>query len=310
MDARMERSRSEDSGCPRFAGSLETRSAAYEKVALAIRCCIEAKRLPGLPELAERTSLSPAHFQRVFADWAGISPKRFCQVLAQLRLRELLPSRSVLDAALDAGLSGPSRVHELFVTCEAMTPGEWKAGGARLELAYGYSPTPLGEMLLAWTDRGVCHASFEMEVVERASSGQRDDRGRARIAAAFPKASLREAADEAKELARRIFGEEVSPRPLHLLVKGSNFQIQVWRALLEIPAGTTSDYQTLAERIGRPSSARAVATAIASNQVGILIPCHRVLRRSGALAGYRWGVERKVAALLLERVGHGPERGV
>ena len=249
---------------------------------------------PSLEEIAAAAGMSEYHFARVFRQWAGISPKQLVQRLSLEAAKESLSDdASVLQAALDAGLSGPGRLHDLFVALEAVTPGEFKSRGEGLTIRYGTADTPFGPARIATTARGTAFLGFA------------DSAGRV---AGWPE--YREAwraakwqADEAaaRQVARAIWG--VAPpggRRLTLWVHGSNFQIQVWRALLAQGASATLSYEALARMIGRPTAARAVGTAVGANPVAWLIPCHHVLRKNGALGGYRWGIERKRAMLAWE----------
>jgi len=265
-------------------------AADYARVERAIRFLERhAGRSPSLAEVAGAAGLSPAHFQRLFTRWAGISPKRFLLFLAKERAVELLrTSATVLDAAWDAGLSGPGRLHDLLVSTEAATPGEVASGGRGVAVAWGFHPTPFGECLLGITDRGICHLSF-------VGPGGRH-RALADLRRRWPRATLREDRPLAASTASRAFAGTGSQK-VRLHLAGTNFQVKVWEALLRIPPGAATTYGDIARRIGRPSAARAVAGAVAANPVAWLIPCHRVLRSLGALAGYRWGIERKQAML-------------
>ncbi len=276
---------------PNGTNSLSQSAQDYALVAQAIRY-IESHRReqPELAEIAGHVGLSDFHFQRLFSRWAGVSPKRFLQALTvEEARRSLTRSGSVLDAAYDSGLSGPGRLHDLFVQCQAATPGEVKSGGAGLTIRYGVEPTPFGDALIGVTERGICALSFVGEGnAERAS-----DELRSR----WPAARLREDRDESAAIAQRIFADSRSDEPLHLLIKGTNFQMQVWQALLRVPLGRLTTYGELAQAIGRPSAARAVGSAVGSNAIAWLIPCHRVIRQTGVVDGYRWGTERKRAML-------------
>lgn len=241
---------------------------------------------PSPAELAERAGLSRFHFQRLFRDWAGIPPARFTQLFALREAREMLErGASVLDASLGAGQSGPGRLHDLFVKLTAVTPGEHKRGGAGVEITWGLHPTPLGTCLVARTARGVCRVSF-VEASEHAAP---------ELAAAWPGAALRRDDVATGPDAARLF--DASGEPVALHVRGTSFQVQVWSALLRVPPGAATSYGALARAVGRPTAARAVGRAVAENPVAIWIPCHRVLRASGALGGYRWGETRKRALL-------------
>ena len=247
---------------------------------------------PSLDDIAASVHLSKYHFQRLFKRWAGISPTQFLHFLTlDYTKRKLAESRSLLDTALDSGLSGPGRLHDLFVTFEAMTPGEYKKMGAGLRVAYGFHPTPFGECLLAVTGKGICHLGFI------------EDNGRDQafsvLQNCWPQATFRENPKSTQVIAADIFSvDSRNPtRPFHLLLKGTNFQVQVWRALVALPRGKVFSYQDLAAFIGRPKSVRAVANAIAANPIGYLIPCHRVITNSGVIHRYRWGTARKKAIL-------------
>ena len=283
----------------------------YQRVEQAIRF-LEAnyRRHPSLDEIASSVHLSKYHFQRLFKRWAGISPTQFMQFLtleyAKERLQE---SHSILDVALDAGLSGPGRLHDLFVTFEAMTPGEYKKSGIGLQITYGFHGTPFGECLLATTERGICALHFVQ--------GWHFVQGNARSAALeqltshWPQASFAEAPSQTQPLVDQIFapGAIQGSRPFHLLLKGTNFQVKVWQALLSIPPGAMVSYQDVAAGIGKPNSARAVGGALAKNPVAYLIPCHRVISKAGQAHRYRWGTTRKKAMLGWE-AGHRAQRGV
>ena len=263
----------------------------YERVARAIEFLRRnAASQPDLTAVARHLHLSEHHFQRLFTRWAGVSPKRFVQYLTVEHAKSRLAATSgVLDLAGAVGLSGPGRLHDLFVTLEAMSPGEYKVGGAGLAIRYGVHESPFGAALVAVTARGVCGLQFVDGVGDGIERLRRD----------WPGAELRQDPDGTAPVSERLFRPLSSQpgRPLALLVKGSNFQVKVWRALLELPFGSLATYGRVAGRIGAPGSARAVGTAIGSNPVAWLIPCHRVIRESGALGGYRWGTGRKAAML-------------
>lgn len=283
---------------------LEGAARDYERIAMALRAIEGAgTEQPDLSALAAAVGLSPHHFQRLFRRWVGVSPKRFLQALTLTDAKaRLAASESVLDAAFGAGLSGPSRLHDLFVACEAMTPGEYKARGRDLEIRYGFHPSPFGECLIMTTDRGVCGLGFVVGAGEAARRAAFDDLSR-------PWSLARFARNEAwtGAVARRVFAPERVPgTPITLLLKGTNFQIQVWQALLRIPPACVTTYGEIAIRAGRPKGARAAGSAIARNQISWIIPCHRVIRKNGAFNHYRWGPERKRAMLGLEAVRFGP----
>jgi AraC family transcriptional regulator of adaptative response/methylated-DNA-[protein]-cysteine methyltransferase len=243
---------------------------------------------PSLETVARVAGLGPHHFQRLFTCHVGVSPKKFVQYLTLDHAKASLDaSASVLDAAFDAGLSGPGRLHDLFVSHEGLTPGEWKAQAAGLDLRYGWHASPFGECLIAIAPRGVCGLAFRDG--DRAAT-------LADLARNFAGAALREDPAATAPHAERAFGSGA----LHLVLRGTPFQLKVWEALLRIQPGATVSYAGLAERLGRPSAARAVAGAVAFNPVSWLIPCHRVLRGDGSITGYRWSPERKRVLLAWE----------
>ena len=250
---------------------------------------------PTLDRIASGVHLSKFHFTRLFKRWAGISPMQFMHFLTlEYTKGRLKESGNLLDVSLDAGLSGPGRLHDLFVTFEAMTPGEFKQQGAGLTIEFGFHPTPFGECLLARTGRGIAHLGFVDD----------EDRKTAldNLQELWPRAALVENPIPGKPVIKRIFDrtDTGESRPFHLLLKGTNFQINVWKALLGIPRGTVVSYRDVAALIGRPRAFRAVGNAIAVNPVGYLIPCHRVIARSGRIHRYRWGTARKKALLAHE----------
>lgn len=264
----------------------------YNRVAQAIHFLEEnVRRQPTLDEVARSVYLSEFHFQRLFRRWVGISPKRFLQFLTiEHAKRRLDECRSVLDATYDAGLSSPGRLHDLFVTLEAVTPGEYKRRGEGLRIAYGFHDTPFGTALLASTDRGLCALAF----VDEGGEGAAIDDLRER----WENADLDEDPRQTADLARRVFAPaEEDDRPIPLLVQGTNHQVRVWEALLRIPPGAMVSYEQLAAAAGRPDAVRAVASAVGRNPIAYAIPCHRVIRKLGALGGYRWGLGRKRAIL-------------
>lgn len=251
------------------------------------------RRQPDLDEIAASIHLSRYHFNRLFKDWVGISPVQFLHFLtldyAKEQLRE---AENVLDTALQAGLSGPGRLHDLFVTFEAMSPGEYKRQGAGLDIDFGIHPSPFGLCLLAQTERGICHLAF-------LGNGP-DDRSAAidTLSERWPGATCRENQVGTFSSIERIFTQQADgQRPFHLLVKGTNFQINVWKALLTIPAGQLVSYQDLATTLGNPRACRAVAGAVAANALAYLIPCHRVILETGRIRQYRWGSTRKKAII-------------
>lgn len=260
----------------------------YETVAAAIRYLRQHSRnQPELAEVAAAVHLSEYHLQRVFSAWAGISPKRFLQYLTKEHaLNALKASTDSLTAAYDAGLSGSGRLHDLMINCEAMTPGEIRAGGLGVELHYGVAPSPFGLALAGWTRRGLCYLAFlDDDLSER----------HAELLGQWPNATV--VADEqgASALLEQIFPALPQPGKLHLLLRGTNFQIKVWQALLNTRPGQFYSYSQLAAATGSAKAQRAVGSAVAANSVGYLIPCHRVIRESGESGNYRWGPERKQA---------------
>jgi AraC family transcriptional regulator of adaptative response/methylated-DNA-[protein]-cysteine methyltransferase len=268
---------------------------------------------PSLRDIAASADLSPFHFERLFKRWAGTTPKRFVQCLRVEHAKSLLEdSRNVLDVTWDTGLSSPSRLHDLFCSIEAVTPGEYKSGGSGLEIRYGFYPTPFGDCLIATTERGICHFTFCGAVGKNLSGprgSRREDHARQLRALRddWPRAQIETDGGASEALIARLFDSATSTGvgPFHLLVKGTNFQIQVWRALISIPSGCVVSYTDVANRVGRRDAVRAVAGAIAANSIGYLIPCHRVLRSTGALSGYRWGQERKRSLLAWESASGG-----
>ncbi|WP_448192115.1 methylated-DNA--[protein]-cysteine S-methyltransferase [Azospirillum sp. sgz301742] len=250
---------------------------------------------PSLEELAGVAGMSPFHFQRLFTRWVGISPKRFVQFLTLGHAKRLLTeNHSVLDTALDVGLSGPSRLHDLFVACEAMTPGEYKALGGGLTIRWGLHDCPFGRALVATTERGVCWLSFADE--PDGSDAMTE------FTAEWPAARLVEDPDATRPTAARAFDwDGGGAEPLRLLMRGTNFQIKVWEALLRIPTGAVVSYEDVARAIGQPTALRAVGAAVGRNPVCILIPCHRVIQKSGIIHNYRYGVPRKRALLAWEQ---------
>jgi len=243
---------------------------------------------PDLATVAAEIGLSEAHFQRLFRRWAGVSPKRFLQYVTAEHVRERLrESHSVLDAAFDAGLSGPGRLHDLTLSMHAMTPGEVGRGGADLVIRHGTHETPFGEMFVALTERGVTAMSYSQNALQ-----EQQER--------WPNAQFAEDAPAARAVVDAVFERRPLDRVLH--VPGTNFQIRVWEALLRVPPGALTTYGDLAKSIGSPGAARAVGSAVAQNPVAYLIPCHRVIRASGIVGDYRWGTDRKRAMLGWEAV--------
>lgn len=276
------------------AGALEA-SRDYQRIERAIRYLDQnASQQPGLEEVAREIGLSPFHAQRLFTRFAGISPKRFLGLLTVGHAKTLLQDgQSVLDATYEVGLSGPSRLHDLFVAYEAMTPGEYKRQGEDLDIRYGFCPTPFGEALVLTTERGIAGLSFIQGDAAQALERAREAWPQSRFVA-DAKASARDSAP--------LFDRHAGRAP-RLLLKGTNFQIKVWSALLSVPSGHLISYGDLAQAIGQPRAAQAVGRALSANPMGFIIPCHRVIRSTGALADYRWGKARQRAILAWEAAG-------
>ncbi|MGC3989481.1 MAG: methylated-DNA--[protein]-cysteine S-methyltransferase [Chthoniobacteraceae bacterium] len=260
----------------------------YQRIEQAIKYLEDNfQRQPELDEVAEKVHLSPFHFQRIFTDWAGISPKRFLQFLTVDFLKsKLQESRNIVEAAESAGLSSQSRVYDLFTTLEAVTPQEYKMKGSGIQVEYGFHETPFGTCLLGITQRGICWLSFvktdgdprtELESMKEHWHNSVFHQNQ-EITAAF---------------VQQIFSERPSDKKLHLLVKGTNFQVKVWEALLRLPMGSVTTYQGIAEQIQNPKAMQAVGSAVGSNHIAYLIPCHRVIRKDGILGEYRWSASRK-----------------
>lgn len=266
----------------------------YQRIEAAIRyLSANIETQPALDDVAREIGLSPFHLQRIFRRLAGVTPKQFLQHLTLERAKDALDaSQSVFDASLTAGLSGPARLHDHFVTLEAMTPGEYKSGGAGMRVRWGVARTPFGDLFLAQTARGICAMAFS------------DTSGRIEaehLANAWASADLVRDDEEAARVASQVFSGQSASHPLRVVAAGTNFQIRVWRALLEIPPASVRTYRQIADAIGAPSSSRAVGNAIAANPVAYLIPCHRVIQSTGSVGNYRWQPYRKRALLAWER---------
>ncbi len=248
------------------------------------------KDQPNLDEVAERVHLSPFHFQRLFSDWAGTSPKKFLQYTSLEHAKKLLKENqaTISETAYETGLSGTSRLHDLFVNIEGMTPAEYKNGGKNLSINYSFAESPFGNIIVASTQKGVCFMAF----AEDEAIGFQDLKNK------FPNAAFSRKLDLAQQNALFIFQNDwskLSEIKLHL--KGTDFQLKVWETLLKIPMGQLSTYGTIAQQIEKPNASRAVGTAIGSNPVAFLIPCHRVIQSSGIFGGYMWGNTRKTAII-------------
>ncbi|MGD9511984.1 MAG: methylated-DNA--[protein]-cysteine S-methyltransferase [Geminicoccaceae bacterium] len=266
----------------------------YDRVERAIRFIADNRlEQPSLEEVADAMGLSPFHAQRLFTRWAGVSPKRFLGLLTLQHAKSLLRGEeSVLGAAYEVGLSGGSRLHDLFVSLEAITPGEYKAMGEGLVLRWGVHETPFGPALIVASERGLARLDF--------LEGRRLDEALDEARADWPLSRFVEDPEATRHQAAAAFGAGGEEAPLRLFAKGTPFQIQVWRALLKVPQGATVAYGDLAAELGRPRATRAVGRACGANRIGVLIPCHRVIRETGALGGYQWGIERKQAVLAWE----------
>ncbi len=251
-----------------------------------------ASQQPSLSDIADHVHLSEYHFQRLFTRWVGISPKRFLQFITKEHAKQLLAmSASILDASYQVGLSSPGRLHDLFITWEAVTPGEFKQRGEGLTINYGFHPTPFGDVLLAATERGLCNLSFVMP------SGRAE--ALETLRRSWPKASLVEQPSVTQPMVARIFHApgHTFDQPLHLYLSGSIFQLKVWEALLRIPSGSVVSYRDIASIVGDPKASRAVGNALARNPVPVLVPCHRVITSLGDFGNYHYGETRKIALL-------------
>lgn len=266
----------------------------YERIEEAIRFLkANFRRQPGLSEIAGHLGLSEYHFQRLFTRWVGISPKRFLQFLTKEYVERLLQeSRNVLEATYESGLSSPSRVHDLLVSWEAVTPGEYKAQGEGLLIHYGFHPSPFGECLVASTPRGICNLMF-------IRSGKRAE-ALENLRTRWNRAQFEENQGATEKLAESAF-KGTWQDPLPIFLRGTAFQIKVWEALLHIPSGSIVTYEDVAVCIGMPRAARAVGNAVAHNPLAVIIPCHRVIRKDGDFGNYLYGTARKMALFGWER---------
>ncbi|WP_121811123.1 methylated-DNA--[protein]-cysteine S-methyltransferase [Mucilaginibacter kameinonensis] len=259
------------------------------------------KAQPKLDEVAEHVNLSPFHFQRMFKDWAGVTPKQFLQYLSVEHAKEILKQEdaNVFNTALETGLSGGGRLHDLFIKVEGMTPGEYRNGGALLQINYSFADTPFGKVIVASTSKGICHMAFVDEGEEKALE---------QLKTSFPNAVYNQLVDRIQQNALFIFTQDWSRLDeIKLHLKGTDFQIKVWETLLKVPAGGLTTYASLAKKAGSENAYRAVGTAVGSNPVAFLIPCHRVIKSTGEIGQYHWGSSRKNAiigweAALKERV--------
>jgi AraC family transcriptional regulator, regulatory protein of adaptative response / methylated-DNA-[protein]-cysteine methyltransferase len=268
----------------------------YDRVAEAIDFIRDNfQSQPNLEAVAERIHLSPYHFQRLFTDWAGVSPKKFLQFVSVERAKEVLKDQraTVYDAAFEAGLSGTGRLHDLFVSIEGMTPGEFRNGGADLEINYSFAESPFGALLVASTAKGICYMAF---VDEATPSGE--PTAFAELRSRFPNARFRQMTDLIQQNALYIFTQDWSRlKEIKLHLKGTDFQLKVWETLLKVPMGGLSTYKDIAGRIGNAKASRAVGSAVGDNPVAFLIPCHRVIQSTGVIGQYHWGATRKTAII-------------
>ena len=272
---------------------LTDAAADYDIVRRAIAFLSEHWRdQPETEAIAEAAGVTATELHHLFRRWAGLTPKAFLQALTLDHARRLLrDSASVLDASFEVGLSGPGRLHDLFVTHEAMSPGEWKSGGAGLTICYGFHPSPFGTALVMATERGLAGLAFADPGEER--SALADMRSR------WPKATIVEDAARTAPIARRIFDTKLwrADRPLRVVLIGTDFEVRVWETLLKIPMGRAITYSDIATKVRAPKAARAVGAAVGKNPVSFVVPCHRVLGKSGDITGYHWGLTRKRAML-------------
>lgn len=248
------------------------------------------KSQPGLDQIAEKVNLSPFHFQRLFTEWAGTTPKKFLQFISIGYAKKMLEEKSatLFDTAFETGLSGTGRLHDLFITIEGMTPGEYKNGGENLNINYSFAESPFGNIVAASTNKGICYLAFA------------DDESNALNALKhkFPNAKYKQITDLFQQNALFIFSQNwENPNEIKLHLKGTDFQLKVWEALLKIPTGQLTTYGKIAKNIEKPSASRAVGTATGANPVAFLIPCHRVIQSSGIIGDYHWGSIRKTAII-------------
>ncbi|MCJ8208711.1 methylated-DNA--[protein]-cysteine S-methyltransferase [Mucilaginibacter sp. RS28] len=274
----------------------------YHRIAKAISFLkANYKRQPSLDEVAEAVSVSPFHFQRMFKEWAGVTPKQFLQYLSLEHAKNVLIQQqaTLAEAAFETGLSGTGRLHDLFVTIEGMTPGEYKNGGEQLQINYSFQPSLFGELFIASTHKGICHISF-------ADGDPQAELNKLQLK--FPNASFSELMDEAQQNVMYLFNRDWAQlQQVKLHLKGTPFQLKVWEALLKIPTGNLTTYARLANTIENPLAHRAVGTAVGQNPVAYLIPCHRVIRSTGETGDYHWGSDRKSAILGWEAARFSPK---
>lgn len=272
--------------------TLEDLHSNYRQIEKAIRYIDDNfKEQPSIDEVAKNIGMSKYHFIRVFKEYVGVTPKQFLHSVTLNYAKEhIKESKSVLDSSLDMGLSSSSRLHELFVNLIGVTPKEYREKGKDVRITYGFGESPFGETLIAFTEKGICYLGFIDDNKEQVFQ---------RFQEHWENADLHHDDTKAREYLENIF---IKNKKYNLLVKGTNFQINVWKALLNLPNGVVSTYQDIANYLERPKSVRAVASAIGKNHIGYLIPCHRVIAKSGAMSGYRWGCERKKILIAYESV--------
>ena len=262
----------------------------YERIEKAISYIADNfQQQPDLDAVAKQIHLSPFHFQRMFKEWAGVSPKKFLQYISAEHAKTLLKQNmSLSDVSYETGLSGTSRLHDLFISIEGMTPGEYKNGGEQLHINYSFAETPFGNIIVASTSKGVCHLAFAND----------EQMALSELKAIFPKAYFKQVVDSIQQNALFIFTQDwknLSRIKLHL--KGTAFQLKVWEALLKVPMGSLTTYSSLASSVGNSNASRAVGTAVGDNPVAFLIPCHRVIKSTGSIGQYHWGSNRKTAII-------------
>lgn len=263
----------------------------YKRIAEAIDYIKQNfKNQPNLDEVANKVHLSPFHFQRLFTEWAGVSPKKFLQYISVEHAKQVLKEKqaTLFDAANETGLSGTGRLHDLFMNIEGMTPGEYKNGGESLTIHFSYAETPFGNIIVASTAKGICYMAFEED----------EHKALTTLKQHFPNAVFKQITDTIQQNALYIFTQDWTKIPtIKLHLKGTEFQLKVWETLLKIPMGELSTYGKIAQDIKNPNASRAVGTAIGSNPVAFLIPCHRVIQSTGTFGGYMWGPTRKTAII-------------
>lgn len=263
----------------------------FQRIELAIGYIRENfRQQPNLDEVAEHVHLSPYHFQRMFSDWAGVSPKKFLQYISTAHAKRLLKEEQVtlFEASYETGLSGTSRLHDLFINIEGMTPAEYKNGGKNLSINYSFADSPFGEIIVASTTKGICHLAFSLDKGDALND----------LTNRFPNAYFNQHLDMIQQNALFIFTHDWSKlNEIKLHLKGTDFQLKVWETLVKIPSGGLSTYGKIAQQISKPKASRAVGSAVGDNPVAYLIPCHRVIQSTGQIGEYHWGSNRKTAII-------------